>query len=257
MKECHTQNGAVRKLFSDTSRQYAGLFSQRKTGKNFLFQRRLSLARAAAGESTGRLFDCATGSGEISTAILTAGKFEEATLLDLSPQMLELTAAQLRKLFAGNKEPKINLVCDDVFHFALENAHCKYDLVVCLGLIAHTGRLPELLKLLRALLAKNATILLQSTLLDHWGARVERWLGEERYFRKHGYRIKHFSHRDIESACADAGLRIAAIRRYAVGLPFGDRLWGWGNYQLERVFQSWADAHGAEAIYILKSDAAA
>lgn len=141
-----------------------------------------------------------------------------------------------------------------MFRFARENPHRKHDLIVCLGLIAHTGRLPELLRLLRGLLAKDGVILLQSTLLDHPGTRMERFFSHERYFRKHGYRINYFRHQDIEAAAASAGLIIAACQRYSLGLPFGDRLWGWGNYQLERIFQRWAAPRGSEAVYILKAD---
>jgi len=254
MNQCQPQTDAVRKLFTETSAEYAGLFLPGKTGKNFIFRRRLLLAAEAARETSGQVFDCATGSGEITTAIMATGKFHRATLLDLSSKMLELTSSRIKKHFAEKEPADVELVCDDVFHFAQENPHRKYELVVCLGLIAHTGRLPELLLLLRALLAKNGVILLQSSLLDHPGTRMERFISEERYFRKHGYRIKYFRHRDIAAAAAHAGLKIAARKGYALGIPFGDRLWSWGNYQLERIFQRWADAHGSEAVYVLKAD---
>ncbi len=108
--------------------------------------------------------------------------------------------------------------------------------------------------LLRRLLAKDGVILLQSSLLDHLGTRMERFFSQERYFQKHGYRINYFRQRDIEAAVAGAGLKIAASRRYALGIPFGDKLWRWGNFQFERIFQRWADAHGSEVVYTLKAD---
>jgi SAM-dependent methyltransferase len=254
MKAIQTNVDPVRKLFTETSHEYASLFLLRKTGKNFTFRQRLSLATEAALQTSGRVFDCATGSGEISAAIIGTGKFDRATLLDLSPKMLELASSRIKSNFAGGKTAKVELVCDDVFRFVRENSQGKHDLILCLGLIAHTGRLPELMLLLRGLLTKNGIILLQSTLLDHPGTRIERFLGGERYFRKLGYRIHYFRHQDIAAAAANAGLKITARRRYALGVPFGDRLWDWGNYQMERIFQRWAAAHGSEAIYILKTD---
>lgn len=255
MKEGRPNKDAVGKFFAKSSQAYAGLFLSKKTGKNFIFRQRLSLATEAALETSGRMFDAATGSGEISAAIMTTGKFNQATLLDLSPQMLELASNQMRNNRAAENAAKVEFICEDVFRFAPMNSHRKYDLILCLGLIAHTGRLQELLLMLRAMLAKNGIILLQSTLLDHPGTRVERFLTRNRYFRKHGYRISYFRHRDIEAACAGAGLNITARKRHGLGLPFGDRLWDWGNYQLERIFQKWASAHGSEAIYILRTDA--
>jgi SAM-dependent methyltransferase len=256
MNEHQNQADAVRKLFTETSKEYAGLFVSKKTGKNFIFRQRLSLATGAAMGTSGQIFDCATGSGEITTAIIATGKFDRATLLDVSPNMLDLTSRQIKNNSAGKNMAEVELVCEDVFRFARGNSHRKYGLIVCLGLIAHTGRLPELMLLLRGLLAKEGVILLQSSLLDHPGTRMERFFSQERYFRKHGYRINYFRHSDIEAAVAGAGLKIAASRRYALGMPFGDRLWRWGNYQLERIFQRWADAHGAEVLYTLKADGA-
>jgi glycosyltransferase involved in cell wall biosynthesis/2-polyprenyl-3-methyl-5-hydroxy-6-metoxy-1,4-benzoquinol methylase len=254
IKEGQPREYAVKKLFTETSQEYAGLFLPRKTGKNFTFRRRLSLATEAASMASGKVFDCATGSGEIAASIIATGRFVQATLLDVSPTMLDLASKQISDCLPVENSPQVELISEDGFQFARKNSHRKYDLIVCLGLIAHTGRMAELLLLLRGLLAKDGILLLQSTLLDHPGTRVERFFGEKRYYKMHGYRISYFRHQDIEAACASAGLKTAGCKRYGLGIPFGDRLWPWGNYQLERIFQRWADAHGAEAIYILKTD---
>ncbi len=257
MNERQPQADAVRELFTGTSQEYASLFLARKTGKNFIFRRRLTLAANATRDISGQLFECATGSGEITAAILATGKFAGATILDLSPKMLELSGNRIKNNPAIKNTTRVELICDDIFRFSRENSQRKYDLVICLGLIAHTGRLELLLNQLRELLTQDGVILLQSTLLDHPGTRVERFFSEEGYFKKHGYRINYFRHQDIEAAVTGARLKIMACKRYALGLPFGDRLWGWGNYQLERIFQWWADNHGSEAIYVLKNDGAA
>jgi len=245
---------AVRKLFNESSENYASLFLPKKTGKNFAFRKRLVLVSEAAQQASGQLFDCATGSGEVSTAILAKGRFERATLLDISPRMLDLVAKQINEKLARNIASQIELIRENIFCFAPKDENCKYDCILCLGLIAHTGRLKELLVLLRGLLVKDGIILLQSTLLDHFGTRVERFFSEERFFRKHGYKITYYRHQDVTSACADAGLEIFAHKRFSLGLPFGDHFWGWGNYQLELFFQRWAEVHGSEAIYVLKAD---
>jgi hypothetical protein len=46
------------------------------------------------------------------------------------------------------------------------------------------------------------------------------------------------------------------MRRHSLGIPFGDRLWPWANFQLEKRLQNWAGRHGADAIYLLAPTAA-
>lgn len=249
-----TQPGAeaVRKLFTHGAEDYARLFEAAKSGKNFSFRERLAWAAAAGREKSGRLLDCAAGPGEITTAILAQGTFTQATVLDLSPKMLELASSRIKRSLPAAEAASAEFVCNDVFGFARENSHLKFDLILCLGLVAHTGRLPELLSLLRVLLARDGILLLQTTLLDHLGTRVERFFSAELYVRKHGYRIHYFRHRDILAACAEAGLQAVKCRRFTLGIPFGDKLWAGANYHLESMFRSWASVHGSEAMYSLK-----
>jgi SAM-dependent methyltransferase len=254
MKKLYNHDEAVRKLFAESSADYANLFLSHKTGKNFAFRQRLVLVTEVSQELTGRLFDCATGSGEIAASILAKGNFDCATLLDISQDMLDLAVRQIGATLAGKKLANIEFKCDDVFNFAVKEPNNQYDYILCLGLIAHTGRLDELLILLRGLLAKHGIIYLQTTLLDHWGTKIERFFTEERFLRNHGYRIAYFRHKDIVSACAQAGLKIVSRKRYSIGIPFGDRIFSWGNYHLERIFRSRMNNWGSEAIYTIKAD---
>jgi len=41
------------------------------------------------------------------------------------------------------------------------------------------------------------------------------------------------------------------MRRHGLGIPFGDRLWPWANFQLETLLQKWSSRHGADVIYLL------
>jgi hypothetical protein len=119
-------------------------------------------------------------------------------------------------------------------------------------LIAHTGRLDNLLAGLKTLLSSNGSILLQSSLFDHVGTKVVRALTRERYYRQHGYRITYFHHQDIVRAAQNARLEAVAVRRFTFGFPFGDRFWAGMNYRLEQKMQNWAKLHGAEAMYLLR-----
>jgi cyclopropane fatty-acyl-phospholipid synthase-like methyltransferase len=157
------------------------------------------------------------------------------------------SAKQLLTSEVTNAE--LEFVQSDVFNF--KPSHSRFDLVLCLGLIAHTGRLDILLPHLKSMLTPRGRIILQTTLTDHLGTRMVRALTSRSELARRGYRISWFSRQDIAEACDHAELQILETRRHSLGVPFGDRLWPWANFQLETRLQKWADRHGADAIYLL------
>src|SRR6266403_4843392 len=239
-------NDPVAAYFEKLPQIYQCHFVQKASGANFYFQKRLTLACELAGASAGRLLDCAAGTGEITSALLKSGRFSHATVVDISPAMLH-NAKELLSSQISNTE--FEFVHSDVFNF--KPSHASYDLILCLGLIAHVGRLDILLPHLKSMLAPGGRIMLQTTLTDHIGGRIVRAVTAQRELARRGYRISWFSQRDIADACHSAGLRIVERRRHSLGIPFGDRLWPWANFQLETRLQEWASRHGADAIYLL------
>ena len=219
-------------------------FAQQASGASFYFQKRLTLACELASASAGRLLDCAAGTGEITCALLKSGRFSHATVVDISPAML-----QRAKELLSSQNTELEFIRSDVFNF--KPADSGFDLVLCLGLIAHVGRLDILLPHLKSMLAPGGHIILQTTLTDHVGTRIVRALTARRELAKRGYRISWFSQRDVADACHDAGLRIVGMRRHSLGIPFGDRFWRWANFRLETRLQKWASRHGADAIYLV------
>jgi len=179
--------------------------------------------------------------------LLKSGRFSHATVVDISPAMLH-SAKELLSSQITNTE--FEFVQSDVFNF--KPSHAGYDLILCLGLIAHVGRLDILLPHLKSMLAPGGRIILQTTLTDHVGARIVRALTARSELAQRGYRVSWFSQRDIADACHAAGLRIVEMRRHSLGIPFGDRFWRWANFQLETRLQKWASRHGADAIYLLE-----
>src|SRR5262249_19228492 len=142
-------------------------FEERASGANFNFQQRLTLASELAAGSSGRLLDCAAGTGEITCALLKSGRFEHATMIDISQGMLQ-SARELLTSQVANVD--LEFVHSDVFNF--RPTHSRFDLVLCLGLIAHTGRLDILLPHLKSMLTPAGRIILQTTLSDHLGTRI-------------------------------------------------------------------------------------
>src|SRR6266513_3356044 len=111
-------------------------FAQQASGASFYFQKRLTLACELASASAGRLLDCAAGTGEITCALLKSGRFSHATVVDISPAMLqsaeELLGSQITKT-------GLKFVRSDVFNF--KPSDFSFDLILCLGFIAHVGRM--------------------------------------------------------------------------------------------------------------------
>ena len=239
-------NDPVAAYFDKLPEIHKRQFNERASGANFNFQQRLTLTCEAGGASSGRLLDCAVGTGEITCALLKSGRFDHATVVDISSAMLQ-SAKEL--LTAQMTEAELEFIQSDVFTFKPSDS--RFDLILCLGLVAHTGRLDILLSHLKSMLTPSGRIILQTTLTDHLGTRIVRALTSRRELAQRGYRISWFSQRDISDACHNAGLQIFEMRRHGLGIPFGDRLWPWANFQLERRLQKWASRHGADAIYLL------
>jgi len=139
------------------------------------------------------------------------------------------------------------LICD-LLAYRTER---KYDAVVIMGVMEHLPQYKPVLDRVMSMLKPGGRIILQTTLTDHLGTRIVRALTSRRELAQRGYRISWFSQRDISDACHNAGLQIFEMRRHGLGIPFGDRLWPWANFQLERRLQKWASRHGADAIYLL------
>lgn len=243
-------SGEVQKFWERQAVSYTGNYADRARGANHNFRTRLALAVTLTRGRGGILLDCATGSGEITEAVLTAGGFAGADIVDIAQPMLE---ASQRRLSALRERLPIRWACADVFSF-LESQprEPRYGLVLCLGLIAHTGRLETLLRLCAERLAPGGAILLQTSLLDHPGFRFLAWFSARRHARKKGYEMHFYSQEDIREAVRAAGLAIRESRRFAVGIPYGDRICPALNHRLERAGERWAARHGMDALYLLE-----
>ena len=239
-------NDPVAAYFDKHAETHKRQFVGSGSGASFYFQTRLKLACELVGASAGRLLDCAAGSGEITCALLESGRFPHATIVDISSAMLQRAKELLTSQITN---AQLEFIKSDVFTFRPSDSN--FDLILCLGLIAHVGRLGTLLAHLKSLLTPSGRIILQTTLTDHAGIRILRALTTRRELAKRGYRISWFSQRDIIEACRRSELAILEMRRHSLAIPFGERFSRWANFQLEKRFQKWASRHGADAIYLL------
>jgi ubiquinone/menaquinone biosynthesis C-methylase UbiE len=239
-------NDPVATYFDKLPETHKRQFEERASGANFNFQQRLKLACELSNASSGRLLECATGTGEITCALLKSGRFNHTTVVDVSATMLQ-SAKEL--LISQINEAEIEFVQSNMFNFKPSDS--RFDLILSLGVIVHTGRPKILLQHLKSLLKPGGRIILQTTVTDHFGTRIVRALTSPIELARRGYTISWFSQGNICYACDRAGLRILAKRGHSLGFPFGDRLWPRANFELETRLEKWASRHGADAIYLL------
>jgi 2-polyprenyl-3-methyl-5-hydroxy-6-metoxy-1,4-benzoquinol methylase len=249
VKSSREETQAVEDFFSSEADDYSSFFLDRQSGANYSFRRRLALVSEVSADGKGNLLDCACGSGEITTALANTGRFDGITAVDLSCKMLSLAEAKLGPVGERVDVVNVNYVNSNIFDFFSKPGVGSYQLILCLGLIAHTGRLSELLQAMKSLLGKNGSIILQSTLAEHSFTKIVRLMTEKRYARTHGYHVSYYTENDIEMACEEVGLTIRAVRKFSLGIPFADRIWARGNYYLEKHLGTWAASHGTEAIF--------
>src|SRR5262249_19789938 len=140
------------------------------SGAAVLFQLRRRLAvRLSSADEPRTFLDIATGTGEISYAIASSYRFEELHLNDISPAML----SSCQRLFNGSPPyTKISWTNEDAFELLPRVGDNRFDLILCLGVIAHTGRLLELLSKVFSCLRSGGVLLLQSSVTEHPGSWI-------------------------------------------------------------------------------------
>lgn len=242
------KNKVVEHHFSSLLPSYKENFSQKNSGKSHQFRTRLSLVRSLLDRANGNLFDCACGTGEITASVLNSGDFSNVVVSDISKEML----ISARNLISKNNNIE-NIIFQnvDIFEYKKTTGQ-KFDVILCLGLIAHTGRLEDLIRHLKSMLSTKGVILLQSSLVEHWGVKFERFIGAKSFTRKHGYEISYYTVSAIERVVKSSGMKIVKSKKYCFGFPFGDRIFGIGNYWLEKFSKRFSSKKGSECIFVLQ-----
>jgi ubiquinone/menaquinone biosynthesis C-methylase UbiE len=240
---------AVRSFFNQQSAYYSNFFSAgTQTGAAVLFRVRMALCVEMLAGRSGALIDCASGTGEISRAVAFACPWKHIFLNDLSPLMIERCHEVMSDFPA---ETRVSWNVGSVFDLNKTLNGSRFDVALCLGLIAHCGRLPQLLREVRELLKEDGVLALQSSLLDHTGVFITN-LAARSFLLGGDYRVECFRLKTILAEAGRAGFEPVAVRRFGVCLPFGDRILGRVNYWLERKFALRLDRSGGEALIILR-----
>jgi ubiquinone/menaquinone biosynthesis C-methylase UbiE len=166
----------------------------------------------AAGARPRRMLDIGCGNGSISTPLLRADN--RLTLLDLSSKMLSIARSNVPDDLARNVE----LVNADLMAAELE-PHA-YDLIICLGVLAHVDSPAATLQKIAGLLQPGGTLILEFTDAFHpIGLPTVLFSRLRAAFRPPPYALNLLSNRDVFGMLKGANLRLVSTYRYSLRLP--------------------------------------
>lgn len=246
----HQDQTQVTRFFEKHSANYADFFKeQTRTGSALMFRTRMQIVAELLRGAEGALLDCATGTGEITQAVNLSGRYSRVCANDISEGMLSVARKQISAPAPGQDLQFIN---SDVFAIDEVEGVGKFDVILCLGLIAHVGRVNELFALFERLVQPGGRVALQTSIASHPGARLARLVNDRRVATGGLHKIHYFDVPEIVESANGAGFELTAERRFGVGFPFGDKLLGPFNHMLESSLSSMTAKHGSDAVFIFQ-----
>ncbi|MEO5705661.1 MAG: class I SAM-dependent methyltransferase [Alteraurantiacibacter sp.] len=247
-----TQQTRVTNFFEVHAETYGKFFAaETHTGAAETFRNRLDLVAKALAGGSGRLLDMASGTGEITAAVNACGDYSHVFVNDISVTMLD-TARRTLVPRAGQQVVFSNL---DGFTLGDNQELAALDVILCLGLIAHVGRLDELFAMFDKLLQPSGRVAMQTTVADQHFVRISRVINERRVAAGNLNPIHFFRVSEITEAARRAGFALEHEERFGVQLPFGDKLLGPGNFVIERMFGRDIGRFGGEAVLVFRKAA--
>lgn len=205
-----------------------------------------------------RILDVACGDGSASIPLFQAGN--ELTLLDMSAAMLEIAKCKLPANLSG----EVHFVNDDFLRADLPAS--SFDLIICLGLIAHVDSPAEVIAKIARLLAPGGTVVMEGSDAGHF---LNHGTGLKHHFLRAtgriNYQVQLTTSRALIEMFERLGLRLRLLYRYSLPtfLPGFERIAPQRMlYNLVHLLYGSA-AHnrnawlGKECLYLFESSSAA
>lgn len=158
----------------------------------------------------GRVLDIGCGNGSISLPLLR--RSDKLTLVDLSSRMLHLA----RRRVPAERVKDVELIHGDFLELKFEPA--SFDLICCIGVLAHVASPAEVVARIRELAKPGALVILEFTDSFHfWGIPVVLYQKILSLMRPAPYRLNRLRRRDVMRICEENGFKPVEFYRY--GLP--------------------------------------
>jgi 2-polyprenyl-3-methyl-5-hydroxy-6-metoxy-1,4-benzoquinol methylase len=177
--------------------------------------RRLALGALRLDVAGKRILD--VGCGDASVSLPYASEAAELTLLDFSPVMLAAAARNAAAAPPG----KVRIVEGDLMSSDLGG---DYDLVLCLGVLAHLSSRESAMARLASLVREGGQLVIQINDCDAPLGLLSWWLGRWRAESRSGYAVQKLSGRAVASVGARHGLVKRASFGFSLLVPGMGRL---------------------------------
>jgi ubiquinone/menaquinone biosynthesis C-methylase UbiE len=183
-----------------------------------------------AGMKFSSVLDIPSGTGAISIPILD--RTEKLTLVDISSNMLAIAKGTIPEKDLNKTE----LINADFFEIELPER--SYDLIICLGLLAHVNSPEQLLQKITGLLKPGGFLIIQNTDSAHFYSYLIRfYLGIKNIISKQPYKLNLVKAEFLEKTLNENGFEKKACFRYNQSfLGFSNLFSNNKKYKLTRNF---------------------
>jgi ubiquinone/menaquinone biosynthesis C-methylase UbiE len=181
--------------------------------------------------------DMPCGNGAISVPLIH--KTEKLTLLDISENMIKLAESSISE----NNKSKVTLINGDFFEQKFKAN--SFDLVICLGLLAHVNSPKQLLDELSNIIEPGGMLIIQNTNSNHFYSHLIRvYLFLKNIIKKQPYTLNKVSASFLESTLANNGFELKQVYRYNQSfLGLSNFFSNTKKYKLTRWFFGTADSN--------------
>jgi 2-polyprenyl-3-methyl-5-hydroxy-6-metoxy-1,4-benzoquinol methylase len=193
--------------------------------KSYMSVRRSEIVRDLLGDVRGkRILDLGSGSGTVSIPLLA--ECGELTLVDYSDAALDIARSRVEPEYAD----KIALVVGDIFKFTSSR---PFDIVLCIGVLAHVDSTEEALRCVVRNLAPGGRCIIQLTPADN----PLSWLF---LAAGHLHRMKYrpTRPRDIIKAAKTFGLELVRKQRHLLLVPGAMQMMGEAFLRYDRFISN-------------------
>ena len=182
----------------------------------YITLRAQAIRRMVPATSAKSILDLGCGDGRISIPLV--GDTDELLLVDASRGMLELAVQNVPAAMAD----RVHFECSDIATFEPTR---QFNVVLCIGVLAHVPNPRSLLRLVSRCVAPSGCALVQFTDNSYLLGRASNWLGAvmRRLFHRDAHTLNRMTIDDVLSDMATHGFRMTASYRYAF-LPGVQRL---------------------------------
>ena len=116
-------------------------------------------------------------------------------MIDVSEEMLRITT---KRILSTSDDLEIEPICKDIESIRLEEN--KFDLVLCIGLIAYVDNLDNFLNEIISSSKPGAYIILQSSLTNNLGLKLMLNLSKKNNKAKFGFELSEYSLNNLTKA---------------------------------------------------------